>query len=220
MGFFRSICGAFLLTVWVAGSAHGQDKQLEFLERAAVTVSTLRGDAELGAALNGHLADAKAVLVLPNLLKAGFIVGGEGGNGVVLTRADDGTWGAPAFVEFAGPSIGLQIGGSRSQAVFVAMSDRARDKFSSDSFTFGAGLQVAMFAVGARQQVGLDMYGYARSKGVTLGLSVSGSSITAKPAWNQAFYGKGIHVDEIVGNLDLIDARSDGLRTALSEPAS
>ncbi len=99
------------------------------------------------------------------------------------------------------------------------MSDRARDKFSSDSFTFGAGLQVAMFAVGARQQVGLDMYGYARSKGVTLGLSVSGSSITAKPAWNQAFYGKRIHVDEIVGNLDLIDARSDGLRTALSEPA-
>ena len=220
MEFIRATCSVLLLTVWVAGSAYGQDRQLDLLERAATTVSTLRGDAEMGEALNGHLADAKAVLVLPNLLKAGFIVAGEGGNGVVLVRNDTGTWSAPAFVEFAGPSIGLQVGGSRSQAVFTAMTDGARNKLSSDSFKVGAGVQVAMFVVGARQQAGLDMYGYARSKGVTLGLHVSGSSITAKPAWNEAFYGKEIHVDEIVGNLDLIDARSDGLRTALSEPAS
>ena len=132
MGYFRATCSVLLLTVWVAGSAYGQDKQSDFLERAATTVSTLRGDAEMGEALNGRLAEAKAVLVLPSLLKAGFIVSGEGGNGVVLTRTDDGIWSAPAFVEFAGPSIGLQVGGSRSQAVFVAMTDGARDKLSSE----------------------------------------------------------------------------------------
>ncbi len=212
----RAIGGATLLAVWIAGPVQAQDSQIRFIERAAVTVSTLRDDAQMGDALSGHLADAKAVLVLPRLLKVGFIVGGEGGNGIVMSRADDGTWGAPAFVEFAGPSIGLQAGGSSSQAVFVAMTDRARDQLTSDSFKFAGGVQIAMFAVGARQQAGLDMYGYARSKGLILGLNVSGSSVSAKADWNEAFHGKALHVDEIVGNPELLDERSEVLRTALS----
>ncbi len=220
MAAIRVICGALLIGAWAAGSANAQDPQLQFLARAAETVTTLRNASDMGPPLNGNLADATAVLVLPRLLKASFIIGGKGGNGVVLTRLDDGTWSAPAFVEFAGPSIGLQLGAASSQAIFVAMTDRARDRFKSGSFTFGGGIQVAMFVVGAGQQAGQDVYGSARSRGIALGLNVSGTTVTEKANWNQAFHEKAFKVDEIVGNLDLIDERSDGLRNALSEPAS
>ena len=215
-----AISGVLVLALGLAGPAHAQDKQLEFLGKATDTVTTLRTDSNMEESLNANLAEAKAVLILPNLIKAGLVLGGEGGTGVVLTRADDGSWGAPAFVEFAGPSLGLQVGGSTSQAVFVAMTDKARDGFSSNSFELGAGAQVAMFTAGGRQEAGFDVYGYALSKGITLGLSVSGSSISVQSAWNEAFYGKDFPVADIVNDPALIDDRSADLRNALSQPAS
>ncbi len=214
-----ALCSA-VVTMLVIGTAQAQDRQLEFLASATETVSTLRADSDMGPPLNGNLPDAKAVLVLPGLIQASFIVGGKGGNGVVLTRLDDGSWSAPAFVQFAGPSVGLQLGASRSQAVFVAMTDRARDRLKSGSFTFGGGVQVAMFTAGAEQRAGQDVYGYARSQGIAIGLNLSGATVSESPEWNQALHGKDIPVADIVNDPALIDERSDGIRNALTEPAS
>ena len=95
--------------------ASAQAKQQQLVDDAVASVSALQADGQIGPALDELLPRAKAVVVVPQLFKGGFIIGGEAGNGVLLARLADGAWSAPAFVELAAASIGLQIGGSASQ---------------------------------------------------------------------------------------------------------
>ena len=102
-----------------AGSAQGDQARL--VERARLTLEQLTSDPEFDD-LNRYLKNAEAVLIVPQLIKGGFIVGGEGGSAVLLARAQDGTWSPPAFYTLGAASIGLQIGGQVSQVVFTIMN--------------------------------------------------------------------------------------------------
>src|SRR5579862_9955604 len=91
-----------------AVSAYAASDASNLVDRARITIDDLKKDKEFGNATD-MMHHAKAVLIVPSLIKGGFFVGGEGGSGVLLTRSG-GSWSDPAFYTLASASFGLQIG--------------------------------------------------------------------------------------------------------------
>ena len=141
------------------------------------------------------LQKAKAVVVFPGALKLGFIVGGQGGSGVVIRRLDSG-WSAPAFINMGGGSIGPQIGGQKTDYVLLIMNEKGLKGLLEDKFEIGGEGSVSAGPVGrtaaASTNVTLDaeILSYSRSKGLFAGVSLKGVVITQDEDMNQGIYQK------------------------------
>jgi lipid-binding SYLF domain-containing protein len=139
------------------------------------------------------LDKAEAVAVFPNVIKAGFIVGGRGGNGVISRRIRGG-WSAPAFFSLGGGSIGLQIGASSTDFVLLFMNEEALKGLLEDKLEIGGEGSVAAGPVGrtaaASTNVTLDagILSYSRSKGLFAGLELKGVVIDPDNDDNEAVY--------------------------------
>ncbi len=140
------------------------------------------------------LDKAKAVIVFPGVLKAAFIIGGRGGEGVAVTRTATG-WSAPAFLNLGGGSVGFQIGAEKIDYVLVVLNDDGLKGLLEDKFEFGGEASVAAGPVGrtvaASTNATLDarILTYSRSQGAFAGVSIKGAVI--KPSdLNQAIYKK------------------------------
>ncbi len=120
---------------------------------------------------------AKAIIIVPNLIRAAFFFGGRGGNGIMLVRGADGKWSDPAFYTLGGISWGLQFGGQSSELVIAVMTDRGLSSIMNREATLGAdaGLAVGELGKGVNAATGLgyksDMYAFARSEGLFVGVS-------------------------------------------------
>lgn len=98
--------------------------QTMMVGKAKSTVERLRSDPNMERNIAPLLARARAVLIVPDLVKGGFLLGAEYGTGVLLTRdAASGRWSGPAFYSVASGSIGLQIGLQDAEAMFIIMTD-------------------------------------------------------------------------------------------------
>jgi len=137
---------------------------------------------------------AEAVAVFPGVLKAGFIVGGRGGRGVISRRVADG-WSAPAFFNLAGGSIGLQIGASSTDYVLLFMNDSAVESLLGDKFEIGGEGSAAAGPVGRSASASTDIklnaqiLSYSRSKGAFAGLELKGVVINPDNEDNLQVYG-------------------------------
>jgi lipid-binding SYLF domain-containing protein len=140
------------------------------------------------------LLKAEAVAVFPDVIKAGFIVGGRGGRGVISRRVRGG-WSAPAFFNLGGGSIGLQIGASSTDFVLLFMNKEAINGLLEDKFEIGGEGSVAAGPVGraaaASTNATLDagILSYSRSKGLFAGLELKGTVINPDNNDNEAVYG-------------------------------
>jgi lipid-binding SYLF domain-containing protein len=140
------------------------------------------------------LDKAEAVAVFPNVIKAGFILGGRGGSGVISRRVRGG-WSAPAFFKLGGGSIGLQIGASSTDFVLLFMNPEALKGLLEDKFEIGGEGSVAAGPVGraasASTNLTLDagILSYSRSKGLFAGLELKGVVINPDNDDNEAVYG-------------------------------
>jgi lipid-binding SYLF domain-containing protein len=142
--------------------------------------------------LRQNLPQAKAILISPRILQAGFIVGGSGGNAVLHARTTGAPgWTGPAFYKLGTGSIGLQIGAEAAEMVALVMTDKALNSFLSNGFKLGGDVSVAAGPVGAGTgaPITADMVVYVRAKGLYGGLNLSGSVISIDDAANAAFYG-------------------------------
>lgn len=218
---------AVILTVAVAvstGSLAQTNDQEELLDRALIALSTMRRDENVGPSFNNQFPDAKALVILPNVLKGGFIIGGEGGNGVLIARLDDGRWSAPSFVFMGGASIGLQIGGSVSEVVLVVVTDRGLNALLEKKFKLGADASGAIGPVGGRVGAattaagGADIFTYAISDGLFAGTTFEGAVISAKAGWNDALYGQSLTARQIITDPGLSPPQAAALRDALAAP--
>lgn len=139
------------------------------------------------------LDKAEAVAVFPNVIKAGFILGGRGGSGVISRRVKGG-WSAPAFFNLGGASIGLQIGASSTDFVLLFMNQDALKGLLEDKLEIGGEGSVAAGPVGraasASTNVTLDaqILSYSRSKGLFAGLELKGVVINPDNDDNRAVY--------------------------------
>jgi SH3 domain-containing YSC84-like protein 1 len=140
------------------------------------------------------LAKAEAVAVFPNVIKAGFIIGGRGGKGVISRRLPYG-WSAPAFFNLGGGSIGLQIGASSTDFVLLFMNEAALKGLLEDKFEIGGEIGAAAGPVGreasASTNATLDagILSYSRSKGLFAGLELKGVVIRPDNDDNRTVYG-------------------------------
>jgi lipid-binding SYLF domain-containing protein len=142
------------------------------------------------------MKSAKAVLIFPELYKGGFILGAEGGRGILCARNADG-WSQPAFYDLAAGSLGLQIGGQVSEVVLTIMSDKALTAVLDDQLKFGGDMSIAVGPIGkglgadTTTNFQADVYSFAKTAGLFGGVSFEGAGIIKKDDWNRAYYGQG-----------------------------
>lgn len=161
-------------------------------DAAQTTLERFVKDPDMGW-LHRNLPNAKAVLVSPRILQAGFIVGGSGGNAVLYARTSGSTgWTGPAFYTLGTGSIGLQAGAESAEMVALVMSEKALNSFLSTGFKLGGDVSVAAGPVGAGTgaPISADMVVYVRTKGLYGGLNLSGSVVSVDDSANGAFYGR------------------------------
>ena len=144
------------------------------------------------------LAHAKAIAVFPQVIKAAFLIGGEGGRGVVSRRTSAG-WSDPVFFRAGGGSVGPQIGASATDIVLLFMNDDAMGGLMKDKFELGADAAVAGGPVGRDAGAGTDalmqaqILSYSRSRGLFAGVNLKGVVIRPEDDLNQAVYDKTAH---------------------------
>jgi len=138
-----------------------------------------------------NLNRARAVLIAPQIVRAGFIVGGSGGRGVLVAR-DGSTWSGPAFYNLATASVGFQAGVDVSEAIIVVMTEKGLNSLLSNSFKMGGDASIAAGPVGASagSTVTADLITFTRAKGIYGGLNLDGTVVTPNGAWNDAYYGR------------------------------
>ncbi len=155
------------------------------------------------------LEKAKAVIVFPGTLKAAFIVGGQGGKGVAISRTGSG-WSAPAFLNMGGGSFGAQIGAQKTDYVILIMNDKGLDGLLQDKFEIGGEGSVSAGPVGrtaaasTNATMDAEILTYSRSKGLFAGVSLKGVVISQDKDMNNAVYQRS--VKEIIGNPPLSSA--------------
>jgi lipid-binding SYLF domain-containing protein len=144
------------------------------------------------------LQNAHAIAVIPDVIKAGFVVGGRRGEGVIAVKTRDGTWSNPSFVTLTGGSVGFQAGVSSTDVVLVFRTQRGVDSIVHGKFTLGADASAAAGPVGRTAQASTDaqlkaeIYSYSRSRGLFAGVALDGSALTIDNDANQSVYGDGI----------------------------
>jgi lipid-binding SYLF domain-containing protein len=177
-------------------------EQTNLLTRAATTIEHMKVDPGFGPA-QSRLSEAKALFVLPSLVKGGFIFGAEGGNGVLMAN-NNGTWSDPAFYTMGSASFGLQAGLEQTEVVMLIMSDRALQSITRGQFKFGAdaGLTVVSLSAGVGAATPANLSGdiliWTSGKGLYGGLTLNGSVINSRDEWNTAFYGRPVAVADIL----------------------
>jgi lipid-binding SYLF domain-containing protein len=192
---------ALAVGVGLASAALASD-QADLLRRATRTAENMQRDPAFGAARQ-MLHNARAVLIVPSLVKGGFIFGAEGGNGVLLARARRG-WSNPAFYTMGSASFGFQIGLEQAEIVLLIMSDRALRDVERSQFKFGAGagLTVVTLSAGAEGATTPNLSGdiiiWTSATGAYGGLTLNGSIIKAREEWNDDFYGHSVSVPQIL----------------------
>lgn len=212
-----------VLLVGLTGPADAQQsEQQDLIERATLAVNALRRDGSIGPSVTAALANARGVIIVPNLIKGGFILGGEGGSGVLLGRLPDGNWSAPSFITMGAASIGLQIGGTISEVVFTIMTEEGLNAVLVNKVKLGADAAIAVGPIGVNVEaatttaVGADIYSYAKSQGLFGGGAFEGAVVTQRSSWNQAYYGSDLVPRRILTDPTLASPGADNLRAALA----
>jgi lipid-binding SYLF domain-containing protein len=141
------------------------------------------------------LARAEAIVVIPTLIKGGFVIGAKHGKGIISTRdRATNTWSNPAFVTMTGGSIGWQIGVESVDLVLLVMNRRGVDDLLEDRFTLGGSLSVAAGPVGrsgeasTNAQVSAQILAYSRSKGLFAGATLEGAGLRQDNDANKRMY--------------------------------
>jgi lipid-binding SYLF domain-containing protein len=201
LGAGAAVLGGMSLTSWEAEAAADQ---AELIRRADATIQEAQHDAQFGNSKE-LFQRAKAIMVVPQLVKGGFVFGGEGGNGILLARRGN-SWSKPAFYMIASASFGLQIGLEVAELILFVMSDRALQAWMQDEVKLGANAGLTVLVVGsnagaaATTHANVDVIAWAKAKGAYAGLTLEGSIIKPRNDWNTAYYGHPVTPREVLAS--------------------
>ena len=223
----RSIFTVIALSVGLASCAEFGDDRLaqarQLVARATDTVEGFRTDPAL-VRFSGYMRGARGIVVLPSVVKAGFVGAAEVGNGVLLARGADGTWSDPAFYTLGAASVGLQIGIQYTEMVFILKSDRAVRSVIEHQGKLGADLGLSVGLVGAGMEastttnLGVDIVALTNSIiGAYGGASFEGAVLARRMDLNTAYYGAGATPQAIVIERSLKNPGANPLKAALAD---
>lgn len=146
------------------------------------------------ATMQNYVQRSRAVLIFPHVVKASLIFGGEGGNGVMLVRAKDGSWSDPAFYSVGAPSVGLQLGYQEASIVVFIMDQPTLDRAINANLTFGSSSGATLGYVGDHDATDgkvteAAVYAMVESGGIYAGVSLDGYVVGPRAKHNLAYYG-------------------------------
>jgi len=157
-------------------------------------------------AIPGTILDkAEAIAIFPGVKKAGFVVGGQWGRGIISVRdATTRKWSSPAFLTMTGGSVGAQIGGTEIDVVLVIMNRSGVEHLLANEVKLGGEISAAAGPIGRAAEASTDLQlraeilSYSRSRGLFAGATVNGSAIKEDLDANRRFYGRALSSEDIV----------------------
>lgn len=149
---------------------------------------------------------SECVVVVPNMKKAAFVVGGQYGVGFFScrARANDTGWTAPATVRLEGGSVGFQIGAAETDVVMLVMNEQGRDRLLRSQFKLGGEASVAAGPVGRTASASTDalmsaqILAWSRSRGVFAGVALEGATVRPDVDENRQLYGQAVTNEQII----------------------
>ena len=191
----RRLALALALTLATTGAFAGEREDVRAGEAVRV-VEQIQSIPE--SAIPDRLLDeAKAIVVVPDTIKAGFIFGGRRGLGLMSVKTADGTWSNPVFVKLAGASFGLQAGVQSADVILVFRSERGLDSIVNGKVTLGADAGVAAGPVGRNAaaatdgQLKAEIWSWSRARGLFAGIALDGAVLSIDNGANTSTYGNG-----------------------------
>ncbi|MCW9035237.1 MAG: lipid-binding SYLF domain-containing protein [Rhodospirillales bacterium] len=217
-----AIFGVVMVMGFSEAKAEEPSETQELVDLAKFAVNNVLSEPNFSSALK-LMKDAQGLLIVPRMLKAGFVIGGEGGNGVLLVKGANSEWSYPAFYTLAAGSVGLQIGVKDSQVLFIIRSRKAVDAILKDQFKLGGEVSVTAGTLGGglsgstTSSMGADIVSYALARGAFGGGSFEGAVIGKRTDFNKAFYGKEVSPAEILFHNTVSNPKADDLRAAIAK---
>jgi len=219
----RLILSVLLFILCVTGTSDAGRKEIMKVDDAVLVMQQIASIPETGippALLN----NAGGIAIIPGVIKAGFILGGRYGSGILLIN-ENGKWSNPVFITLAGGSIGWQVGVESIDIILVFKSPRSVEGILKGKFTLGADASVAAGPVGRQASASTDVmlqseiYSYSRSRGLFAGLALEGASMQIDDDADDAFYGRKDTIPrEIIKDTELkTTPEVDKLKRLLSE---
>jgi lipid-binding SYLF domain-containing protein len=201
-----TIARLFLVSALTAPCLPASNAAVDRCLRAARVLDSVMGTPEK-AIPQDLMSRSHCVAIIPGVKKAGFVVGGHYGKGVLSCRGENGLgWTAPTAVRIEGGSVGLQIGGSSTDLVLLIMNKRGAMKLLSSKFTLGADAAVAGGPLGRSAQAQTDaqlhaeILSYSRSKGLFAGVSLEGATLRPAHDANERLYGQPIDPKQVLAS--------------------
>jgi SH3 domain-containing YSC84-like protein 1 len=222
---FQKMTGMIVLALimnlaWCAGiQAAGSVEEQGTVDKALVTFRNFQDDKAMEWFRN-NLKDAKALLIVPSLLKAGFILGGSGGSGVLVARdAKTENWSQPAFYTVGSVTFGLQMGGETAEVIMMIRTQKALDALYTTEFKLGgdASVSAGPVGVGSQANVTADVVSFSKSKGLFAGLNLEGSVLKVNDDANKDYYGMAVTPLDIIVKNAATNKGSAGLRDELKK---
>lgn len=190
------LCAAMLCFLFSRSTAAQSAEQQALVDRASLTMEKFLTHPDMSW-FRDHVKDAKGLLIVPQMLKGAFFIGGSGGSGVLVVRdATTGEWSQPVFYTLGSASFGLQFGGQASELVLMVMTPKGTEALYTSSLKLGGDASIAAGPMGVRLEgatpmnLSADYLSFALSKGAFVGISLDGALIEARDRWNEAYYGK------------------------------
>ncbi|HSD15859.1 MAG TPA: lipid-binding SYLF domain-containing protein [Thermomonas sp.] len=186
---------ALALTIVATGAVAGQREDVRAGEAVRV-VEQIQAIPE--SSIPDRLLDeAKGIVVVPDTIKAGFMIGGRRGLGLMSVKTADGTWSNPVFIKLAGASFGLQAGLQSADVILVFRSQRGLDSIVNGKITLGADAGVAAGPVGRNAaaatdgQLKAEIWSWSRARGLFAGIALDGAVLSIDNGANTSAYGNG-----------------------------
>jgi SH3 domain-containing YSC84-like protein 1 len=217
-GLLMSVIGLAGTSAW-AGS--NRQDSVDRLQKSVDVLQAIMSTPDKGIpeeVLNG----AKCIVIVPDLIKGGFVFGAKHGRGVATCRTSSG-WSAPAFISVGGGSWGLQIGVEDIDLVMLVMNDRGLQHLLSSKFEMTGEGSVAAGPVGRHTSAGTDVLmntevlTYSRSKGIFAGLTLEGAVVEQDNDSTRAIYGKHMRFRNILSGRASTPASGEAFVRAVSE---
>ena len=201
-------------------SAHAQSDEQALVDRSTLALQEMMTQT-VSQDPRQALQSARGVLICPQVFRAGFFIGGEGGGCVLVARGADNTWSYPAFYGMGSASFGLQIGIQDAQFVMMIMTERGLRSVLNSQVKLGADASIAVATIGGGVQgsttaaLGADIVAFSSTRGLYGGISLAGSVMGARPEWNRAYYGRDFGSHDIVIGMQGVQP---GCRPAARDP--
>jgi len=219
---FAIIISTMVFGFFIQAAAAEPVEQQLLVDKARITFENFMTDKD-HLWLRENLNQAKGLIIIPSLLKAGFFVGGSGGSGVLIVKDDKtGQWSQPAFYTLGAGSLGIQFGAEAAEIIMMVRTQKAVDALFTSSFKLGGDTSIAVGPVGTgvKSNIVADILSFSRTKGAYAGVSLEGSVIKTKDKWNEAYYGKAVRPVDIIVNRSVSNSGSKDLRASVAQAAA